>query len=58
MENSQYKFTLQELIDRITEKAREYYTVKNDLKDLFADRMQMGRAWDMFLWDTTSKMEA
>ena len=58
MSNPQYKFSLQELIDRVSEKAREFYTVKNDLKDLFADRMQKGRTWDVFLWDTTSKMES
>ena len=58
MANPQYKFSLQELIDRVSEKAREFYTVKNDLKDLFADRMQKGRTWDVFLWDTTSKIES
>merc|ERR1711954_146146 len=58
MLNPQYKFSLQELIDRVSEKAREFYTVKNHLKDLFVDRMQKGRTWDVFLWDTTSKMES
>ena len=58
MLNPQYKFSLQELIDRVSEKAHEFYTVRNDLKDLFADRMQKGRTWDVFLWDTTSKMES
>ena len=58
MSNPQYKFSLQELIDKVSEKAREFYTVRNDLKDLFQDRMQKGRAWDVFLWDTTSRMES
>ena len=58
MSNPQYKFSLQELIDKVSEKAHEFYTVRNDLKDLFQDRMQKGRAWDVFLWDTTSKMES
>ena len=58
MSNPQYKFSLQELIDKVSEKARKFYTIRNDLKDLFQDRMQKGRAWDVFLWDTTSRMES
>merc|ERR1712081_42229 len=58
MSNPRYKFSLQELIDRVSEKARKFYTVRNDLKDLFQDRMQKGRTWDVFLWDNTSKMES
>ena len=58
MSNPHNKFSLQELIHRVSEKSREYYTVRSDLKDLFQDRMQKGRAWDVFLWDTTSRMES
>ena len=58
MVNPHYKFCLEELLDKISEKSREYYTTRNNLKDLFHDRMQKGRAWDVFLWDTTARMES
>ena len=57
MANPHYMFSLEELLDKISEKSREYYTTRNDLKSPFHDRMQKGRAWDVFLWDTTARME-
>ena len=56
--NPHDKFSLEELLDKITEKSRNYYTTRNDLKDLFNDRMQKGREWDVFVWDTTARMES
>ena len=56
--NPNYKFSLEELLDKITEKSRESYTTRNNLKDLFNDRMQKGRDWDVFIWDTTARIES
>ena len=41
--NPNYNIALEELLDKITEKSRESYTTRNDLKDLLNDRMQKGR---------------
>ena len=34
------------------------YTTRNDLKELFTDRMQKGYDWQEFMWDTYMRMES
>ena len=58
MNNLGHKFTLQEFLDKVEERAKEGYTKKTDLVELFTQMKQAWRDWEEYQWDTYARMES